>query len=65
MVNYNVSCIIHNQIRITESGLFSPPGFVDVEDGVGNPIRLSWRNDEDACSGQASICQVRGNRDVP
>ena len=50
---------------MTESGLFSPPGFVDVEDGVGNPIRASWRNDEDTYSCLASICQVRGNRDVP
>ena len=50
---------------MTESGLFSPPGFGDMEDGVGNSIRVSLRNDEDACSGLASVCHVRGNRDVP
>ncbi len=50
---------------MTESGLFSPPRFVDMEDGVGNPIRMSWRKDKDACSGLASVCQVRVNWDVP
>ena len=50
---------------MTDSGLFSPPGFVDMENGVGNPIRASWRNDEDACSGLASVSHIRGNRNVP
>ena len=50
---------------MTESGLFSPQGFIDMEDGLGNPIIASWRNDEDACRGLASVCHIRGNRNVP
>uniref|UniRef100_A0A1X7VVW4 DDE Tnp4 domain-containing protein n=1 Tax=Amphimedon queenslandica TaxID=400682 RepID=A0A1X7VVW4_AMPQE len=37
---------LHNFLRSTESS-FCPPGFTDGEDGSGNFISGSWRNDED------------------
>ena len=53
---------LHNYLRTTESTTYCLPGFVDGEDGVGNQINGIWRNDEDACTGLASLHQAGGNR---
>ena len=37
---------LHNFLRTTESSLYCPPGFVDSEDGMGNSIPGSWRDEE-------------------
>ena len=29
---------LHNFLRTTESSVYCPPGFIDAEDGSGNPI---------------------------
>ena len=42
---------LYNNLRMTESSLYCPAGFVDGEDGVGNVITGGWRADEDACTG--------------
>ena len=48
VVTYTKATIaLHNYLRTTESSVYSPPGFVDGEDGVGNMMEGSWRNDED------------------
>ena len=41
-----VAIALHNFLRTTESSLYCPPGFVDSEDGMGNSIPGSWRDEE-------------------
>ena len=53
---------LHNYLRVTESGVYCPPGFVDGEDGAGNHISGNWRGDVDPCAGLAALGQVGGNR---
>ena len=63
MVFYTkIAIALHNYLRTTESSVYCPPGFVDGEDGAVNHISGSWRNDEDSCSGLASVHQISGNR---
>uniref|UniRef100_A0A1X7TJV4 DDE Tnp4 domain-containing protein n=2 Tax=Amphimedon queenslandica TaxID=400682 RepID=A0A1X7TJV4_AMPQE len=38
--------VLHNYINKTEKSTYCPPGYIDGEDGAGNIIRGSWRNDE-------------------
>ena len=38
------------------------PGFVNGEYGEGNQIDASLRDDEEACTGLASLHQAGGNR---
>ena len=38
---------LHNYLRTTESSVYCPPGFVDGEDGTGNVIEGSWRDDDE------------------
>lgn len=52
---------LHNYLRVTESSTYCPPGFVDGEDGAGNVLRGSWR-DDGVCDGLTSLGQVGGNR---
>lgn len=37
---------LHNYLITTESSLYFPPRFVDGEDGAGNIIEGSWREEE-------------------
>lgn len=53
---------LHNFLRTTESNVYCPPGFVDGEDGSGNPIDGTWRQDEETNSGMLSISQTSSNR---
>ena len=53
---------LHNYLRVTESIVYCPPGFVDGEDGAGNQISAGWRSEDDPCAGLASLGQVGGNR---
>ena len=54
----------HNYLRILESSVYCPPGFIDVEDGSGNCIDGGWRGDQDACSGMESAPHIGSNRYV-
>ena len=38
---------LHNFLRCTEPGIYSPSGSVDGEGGEGNIIRGSWRQDDE------------------
>eukprot|EP00731_Ephydatia_muelleri_P029865 Em0021g388a len=38
---------LHNYLRTTESSQYIPPGFVDGEDGAGNIVEGSWREEEE------------------
>ena len=52
---------LHNFLRTTESLVYCPPGFADSEDGVGNVVEGSWRNED---SNMVSISRAGGNRYV-
>ena len=52
---------MHNYLRVTEFSTYCPPGFVNGEDGTGNIMQGSWRDDS-ACNGLTSLGQVGGNR---
>ena len=53
---------LHNYLRTTESSVYCPPGFVDGEDGEGNPIEGGWRKDDETCTNMQSISQTSSNR---
>ena len=53
---------LHNYLRTTESSVYCPPGFIDGEDGAGNVIDGSWRDDEDPSTGLEPLRRVGGNR---
>ena len=48
-------------LQTTESLVYCPPGFADSEDGVGNVVEGSWRNED---SNMVSISRAGGNRYV-
>ena len=52
---------LHNFLRTTESSLYCPPGFVDSEDGMGNSVPGSWR-DEEQPNGLESVSLTGSNR---
>ena len=54
---------LHNYVRTHESSIYSPPGFVDGEDGNGNVVVGAWRDGEQA-SGIAAISCTGSNRYV-
>ena len=54
---------LHNYLRTEESSVYCPAGFVDGEDGSGNVINGSWR-EEDPSSGLTPLRSVGGNRQV-
>ena len=39
-----------------------PPRFIDAEDGAGNVINGTWRDDSSCISGLQSLGQAGGNR---
>lgn len=51
---------LHNYLRVTESTMYCPPGFVDSEDGDSNIVSGSWQED-DACEGLIGVGQVGGD----
>ena len=62
VVTYTKAAIaLHNYLRVTESSTYCPPGFVDGEDGAGNVVHGSWRDDT-VSNGLTCIGQVGGNR---
>ena len=62
MVLYTKAAIaLHNYLRSKESSAYCPPGFVDGEDGEGNVVRGSWREDE-ASSGLLPMTMTSSNR---
>ena len=52
---------LHNFLRTVESPLYCPPGFVDSEDGMGNSIPGTWRNEEQP-TGLHSVSRTGSNR---
>lgn len=50
---------LHNYLRVEESGVYCPPGFVDAEDGLGNVISGHWR--EHSCAGLRPIGRCGAN----
>ena len=51
---------LHNYPQTTESSVYSPPGFVDGEDGSNNIMEGSWR--EEGTTGLTQVNQVGSNR---
>ena len=41
--------------------MYCPPGFIDTEDGSGNPIDGGWRHDDEANTGMQSVSQAGSN----
>ena len=63
-VSYTKAAIaLHNLLRMTESSTYCPPGFIDSEDGMGNTVTGSWR-DDDQSTGLNPVSQVGSNRFV-
>ena len=54
---------LHNYLWTEKSCAYCPPGFVDGEDGSGNVINGSWRED-DPSTGLTPLRSVSGNRQV-
>lgn len=52
---------LHNYLRTTESSLYFPPGFVDGEDGAGNTVEGSWREEEEP-TGLIPLSHIGSNR---
>ena len=52
---------LHNYLRSEEGAIYCPPGFVDGEDGSGNVIHGTWR-EEELPGGFQPIGSVAGNR---
>lgn len=42
--------------------MYCPPGYIDGEDGEGNVIRGSWRNEAESVTGMTSIGRTSSNR---
>jgi hypothetical protein len=52
---------LHNFLRTTDTGGYRPPGFVDGEDGGGNVVQGSWR-DEGPSSTMQPVSSTGSNR---
>ena len=55
---------LHNYLRTTESSVYCPPGFADAEDGIGNVVDGSWREELSSAAGLTSMSRVGSNRFV-
>lgn len=53
--------VLHNYLRTHESTVYCPSGFVDGEDGTGNIVQGSWR-EENSPLGITAISHTGGNR---
>lgn len=53
---------LHNMLRSCESTVYCPSGFVDGEDGGGNIVSGSWR--EESSSGMLPVSSTSSNRYV-
>ena len=51
---------LHNYLQTTEFSVYSPPGYVDGEDGSKNIVEGSWR--EEGTTGLTQVNQVGSNR---
>ena len=61
VISYTKAAIVlHNYLRTNEPSMYSPAGFVDGEDGSGNIVLGSWRED-DQPSGFAAITHTGSN----
>ena len=54
--------VLHNYLCTTEPSVYCPPGYVDGEDGEGNPISGGWRADEESCVGLQPVSHTSINR---
>ena len=60
-------CIPKQQLYFTtffkqQCSIYCPVGFIDAEDGTGNVINGTWRDDNGSVSGLQPLGQVGGNR---
>ena len=63
VVSYTKAAVaLHNYLRTCESATYCPSGFVDGEDGVGNPINGGWRTDDEPNTGLQDVAQTSSNR---
>ena len=61
VVSYTIAAIVlHNYLRTTESQLYCPPRYIDGEDGGGNVIGGSWK-EEPSLSGLEPLRSVGSN----
>jgi hypothetical protein len=62
VIRYTQATIaLHNFLRTTESSVYCPPGFTDGEDGGGNVLEGTWRNELHGDQGLTRLCQIGGN----
>ena len=52
---------LHNYLRMTDSSVYCPPGYIDAEDGAGNILHGEWRREVNEDSGLSRLGQVGGN----
>ena len=65
VISYTKAAIaVHNFLRTTESTVYCPPDFIDGEDGSGNIMNGSWRQDEDPCMDLEPLRNCGSNRSV-
>ena len=63
VISYVKACIVvHNYLRVKESSVYCPSGFVDGEDGEGNVISGQWRRETEQDTGMQRPGQMGGNR---
>ena len=53
---------LHNFLRCTESSVYCPVGYIDGEDGEGNIINGSWRDDAQSVTNMKPIGKTSSNR---
>ena len=53
---------LHNYLRTTESSIYTPPGFVDGEDGTGNAFNGNWRENDGSGASMQSVRCTSSNR---
>ena len=55
VVAYVKACVVlHNYLRVHESSVYCPKGFVNGEDGEGNIIQGQWRQQTQQGTGMIS-----------
>ena len=55
---------LHNYLRVKESTVYCPPGFVDADDGTGNLLEGEWRAQTSDDTGMRRIGRVGGTNQL-
>lgn len=53
---------LHNFLRVTESSVYCPAGYIDAEDGDGNIVGGAWREETNGDTGLSAIGRTGANR---